>query len=261
VELNCAAVPDNLLESELFGHARGSFTGATADRAGRFEAAHHGTLFLDEVAELPLPLQAKLLRAVQDRVIERVGETRSRPVDIRIVAATNRDLAAAVEAGQFRADLFYRLEVVPVRLPPLAERPDDIPLLADHLLRQFQQRHQMPPARLSPAAVVALQTATWPGNVRELTNVIQRSATFAAGEGAHTVEPRHMFPGRSDPDGGDPAGEVGFHEATRRFQRHLVQAALLATDWNVSETARRLRVARSYLYRLMDSHSMRRDEP
>jgi transcriptional regulator with GAF, ATPase, and Fis domain len=181
VKVNCAAVPRELYESEFFGHARGAFTGALRDRAGRFELADGGTLFLDEVGEIPLELQAKLLRVLQEGELERVGEERTRKVNVRIVAATNRDLRAESEAGRFRQDLYYRLSVFPVELPPLRKRPEDIPLLTEHFLTSSARRLVRPKPRLTLANVQQLQRYDWPGNVRELQHVIERAVITADG--------------------------------------------------------------------------------
>jgi DNA-binding NtrC family response regulator len=182
VKVNCAAIPESLFESELFGHARGAFTGAVHERPGRVEAAQGGTLMLDEIGEVPLSMQSKLLRVLQEKEFERLGETRSRKIDVRIVAATNRDLAAEVEAGRFRADLFYRLNVFPIENPPLRERREDIPLLAEHFVQTAARRLHRPTPRLSEAALRQLMAREWPGNIRELENAIER-AVILAGEG------------------------------------------------------------------------------
>jgi two-component system response regulator HydG len=181
VPLNCGALPDQLLESELFGHAKGAFTGAERETSGMFEAADGGTLFLDEVAELPLPLQPKLLRAIESGEVRRVGETRAREVDVRIVAATQRDLAQSVEAGAFREDLFWRINVLHLDVPPLRERAADIPLIVERFLADVGQRTGGPPARLAPAALAALVEFHWPGNVRQLLNSLERAVAFADG--------------------------------------------------------------------------------
>ena len=181
VKVNCGAVPDPLFESEFFGHVKGAFTGAVRDKPGRFELAEGGTLFLDEIGEVPLPMQAKLLRALQEREIERVGDTRSRKLNVRIIAATNRDLKREVAEGRFRQDLFYRLSVFPIDNPPLRERRDDLPLLAEHFLKSAAQRFHRRPPRITPAAVRALSAYDWPGNVRELQNVLERAVIFSQG--------------------------------------------------------------------------------
>jgi len=181
VAFNCAAVPDTLVESELFGHERGAFTGATARHVGRFEQAHRGTLFLDEVGEVPLPTQAKLLRALEEKRVARLGGEGETEVDVRIVAASNRDLEAAVGAGAFRRDLFHRLQVFPMRLPALTQRRDDIPALALHLLARAAERHRVGLPLLRPAALAALVLPPWPGNVRELANLLERTVILAEG--------------------------------------------------------------------------------
>ncbi len=179
VRVNCGAIPETLFESELFGHARGSFTGALSDRAGRFEAAQGGTLLLDEIGEVPLAMQPKLLRVLQEKEFERVGDTRPRKIDVRIVAATNRNLAEDVESGRFRADLFYRLNVFPIESPPLRERKEDIALLAEHFVQAAARRLKRPAPRLSEAALLGLMARDWPGNIRELENVIERAVILA----------------------------------------------------------------------------------
>jgi transcriptional regulator with GAF, ATPase, and Fis domain len=183
VAVNAAALPETLAESELFGHEKGAFTGADRVRAGRFEEAHGGTLFLDEVGEIPLPLQAKLLRVLEERKVRRLGGERDLAVDVRLVAATNRDLARDVETGGFRRDLYFRLAVVPVALPPLRERAGDVALLARHFAATLAARHGLPaPARLSDDALAALSGYEWPGNVRELRNVLERAVVVRRGE-------------------------------------------------------------------------------
>ncbi len=174
IAINCAALPETLLESELFGHARGAFTGATAAKPGKFELASGGTLLLDEIGDMPLSLQPKLLRVLQERIVERLGETRSIHVDLRVIATTNVHLESVVQRGGFRSDLFYRLNVIPLSLPPLRDRLDDIPLLAEHFSQQFALRHARTPARLSPDFIDRLRGHHWPGNIRELGNFMQR---------------------------------------------------------------------------------------
>ena len=188
VAINCAAIPETLLETELFGHEKGAFTGAAARKPGRFELAHRGTLFLDEIGDLPLPLQAKILRALEEKRFERVGGTQSLHVDVRIVAATNRGLKAAVAARQFREDLFFRLSVFPIDIPPLRERPGDIATLARHFMDKFS-RDMNKKVHFAPAALEELQTYPWPGNVRELQNCIERAVILCDGD---TIQPRHL---------------------------------------------------------------------
>jgi formate hydrogenlyase transcriptional activator len=185
VKVNCAALPPTLIESELFGHERGAFTGAMQQKKGRFELAHHGTIFLDEIGELPLEMQVKLLRVLQEQELERVGGTQTVKVDVRVVAATNQDLSAAVRDGKFRADLFYRLNIFPVQVPPLRQRLHDIPLLAAHFVRQFAERMGKPARRLAPDTLERLAHYQWPGNVRELANVLERAVILCDGAVIH----------------------------------------------------------------------------
>jgi DNA-binding NtrC family response regulator len=235
VRMNCAAIPESLFESELFGHARGSFTGALHDRVGRFEAAQGGTLLLDEIGEVPLAMQPKLLRVIQEKELERVGETRSRKVDVRIVAATNRDLGAEVEAGRFREDLFYRLNVFPIENPPLRERREDIPLLAEHFVHVSARRLRRAAPRLSEGALRQLAAREWPGNIRELENVIERAVILAvdgqlrfdapaAGDGAVRV----ASPGAAS------ALPLLSRAALEQHQREAIVAALEQTGGRVS---------------------------
>jgi transcriptional regulator with GAF, ATPase, and Fis domain len=185
VKVNCAALPPTLVESELFGHERGAFTGALQQKKGRFELAHRGTIFLDEIGELPLEMQVKLLRVLQEQELERVGGTQTVKVDVRVVAATNQDLSEAVRDGKFRADLFYRLNIFPVRMPPLRERLHDIPLLATHFVRQFAERMGKPARRVAPGTLERLAHYQWPGNVRELANVLERAVILCNGAVIH----------------------------------------------------------------------------
>jgi DNA-binding NtrC family response regulator len=182
VAVNCAALPEGLLESELFGHARGAFTGAVRERRGRFEEADGGTLFLDEVGEMAPALQVRLLRVLQEREIVRVGENAPRKVEVRLVAATNRDLAAEAKAGRFREDLYYRLQVVPIHLPPLRDRPEDVPALVERLVRETAARHGRPGVRVSREALERLRAHAWPGNVRELANAVERAVLLCQGD-------------------------------------------------------------------------------
>ncbi len=189
VAINCAAIPETLLETELFGHEKGAFTGAVARKPGKFELAHHGTLFLDEIGDLPLSLQAKILRALEEKRFERVGGTALLQVDVRVVAATNKNLRAAVGARQFREDLYFRLSVFPITIPPLRERADDIPILARHFVQKFCREMNRPPLMMSPAAQQELMAYPWPGNVRELQNCIERAVILAEGD---TIHPRNL---------------------------------------------------------------------
>ncbi len=252
--VNCAALPESLAESELFGHVRGAFTGATTDRPGKFEVARGGTLFLDEIGELPLSVQPKLLRAIQHGEIQRVGSDRPVRAEVRLVAATNRDLEREVEEGRFRADLFHRLNVFPLRVPPLRERRDDIPLLAGHFCDITRRRLGLGPVRLEADAVAALRAYVWPGNVRELENVLLR-ATLKAAAGtprgrAVVLDLSHLGPD-FEPDAATTVNQpIDLHAATRDFQRGLIRRALSASGGNWAAAARSLGMHRSNFHHL-----------
>jgi transcriptional regulator with GAF, ATPase, and Fis domain len=239
VRVNCASIPRELFESEFFGHVRGSFTGAMRDRAGRFETAEGGTIFLDEVGEIPLDIQNKLLRILQEKRYERVGDDRTRRADVRIVAATNRDLKKAVAAGQFREDLFYRLNVFPIQVPPLRNRMDDVPLLAKHFVEVSAKEMKCARPRLTRAAVTQLQSYDWPGNVRELRNVVERAVILARGGALEfdlpiskqAVPPPLPIPGAA----GNPARPKFLTEVElERFERDNLVLALEAANWKIS---------------------------
>jgi DNA-binding NtrC family response regulator len=264
VAINCAAIPENLLETELFGHERGAFTGAVSNKVGKFEVAHRGTLFLDEIGDLPLALQAKILRALEERRFERVGGTTVLHVDVRIVAATNKNLRAAVAARQFREDLFFRLSVFPIEIPPLRERPDDISLLARHFVERFCADLKKKRLVLSAEAVAALQAYRWPGNVRELQNCIERAVILADGDSIH---PRHMslmtLP-TVDAQALDPWLAIdlsgGLDEATRRVaaeaERRKIQQALRDAAGNKARAADLLRLSHKVLMLKMRDHGI-----
>jgi len=261
VAVNCAALPGELLEAELFGHVRGAFTGAVRDRAGRFELAADGTLFLDEVGDLPLHLQVKLLRVLQERTFERVGESRPRTSGARIIAATNKDLRRAVENGTFREDLYYRLRVFPVELPPLRERREDIEPLASFLLGRVGGRHGRA-LRFSPDALRAVLDYPWPGNVRELENALEYAVTVAKG---HTLVPEDLPPEvlvahASGPRNGNaetarteaaPTVPAGRPESQESDEEPRIRAALEAHRWNRAQAAASLRMSRTTLWRKM----------
>lgn len=256
VAVNCGALPENLLESELFGHERGAFTGAERQRKGRFETAHGGTLFLDEIGELPLSAQVKLLRALQERRFERVGGMDTIAVDVRVIAATNRDLRREIEAGNFREDLFYRLAVIELYLPPLRTRIADIPILAEHFLEKTIAKHRLPNKFLSESAVRVLLDYNFRGNVRELENIIERAAVITNSE---IILPENLF--LSSPENPEILASkswlnLPFHEAVAALERELITQALSQTKGNRSEAAKLLGINRRLLYSKLDEHKI-----
>ena len=263
VVIDCGAIPEALQESELFGHERGAFTGAIATKKGLFEEAHGGTLFLDEVAELAPGLQAKLLRALQDGEIRRVGGTKTLHVDARVIAATNRDLAAEVREGAFREDLFYRLNVFPIFLPPLRERREDLPLLVDHFLDRLAQEEGKPPKRLSPEALRAMMVYAWPGNVRELEHALERAALLSEGETItdHDLPPEILAP-KDELTVVLPDSAAGFKETMARLIRdaevRLIRRALAQSEGNRTEAARLLGISRRALLYKLNEYNLRR---
>jgi two-component system response regulator GlrR len=249
VAINCGAIPETLLESELFGHTKGSFTGAIADQRGLFVAADKGTLFLDEIGDMPLPLQVKLLRVIETREVRPIGATRSIPFDVRIISATHRDLAKEKEAGTFREDLYYRLNVVTLKLPSLDERPEDSPLLADHFLATLAPRYGRDKAAFSPEALELLVKAKWPGNVRQLYNVVEQSIALcpteiiplAFVEQAIQVEMHEM---------------TSFEDARKRFERDYLTRILKLTNGSVTQAAKLARRNRTEFYKLLQRHGI-----
>jgi transcriptional regulator with GAF, ATPase, and Fis domain len=254
IAVNCGALPENLLESELFGYKKGAFTGAAEDRVGLFEAADGGTLFLDEVGEMPASLQVKLLRVLQDSQIRRVGDTVSRRVDFRLITATNRDLKAEVDAGRFRQDLFYRMNVVPISLPPLRERGEDVLLLSQHFLDLFSKQQQKTIRGITPEAREILLRYGWPGNVRELENATARAVALADEGGM--IEPG-LF-GLGPPLARRWDGEHSLRETLDAVEAETIREALLQSDSNVSRAARALGVSRQHLHNRMNAHGIRR---
>jgi transcriptional regulator with AAA-type ATPase domain len=254
VAVNCAAIPEALLESELFGHARGSFTGAFRDKPGLIEEASGGTFFLDEVGDLPLALQSKLLRVLEERTIRRIGETRPRTVDVRFVSATNKDLDHEVERGRFRQDLYFRLKIIAIELPPLRERPGDAHLLLNHFLDEFARSMGRPRPFVSPVALELLLRYPWPGNVRELQNEIQRCLVMAGG-GPLILE-EHLSPKIN------PAGETysrashDFAEAKADFERRFLREALVRCRYHRARTAAEVGLSRQGLFKLLKKHGI-----
>ncbi len=269
VYVNCAALPETLAESELFGHRRGAFTGAIGDRAGKFELANGGTLFLDEIGELSPAIQAKLLRVLQSGEIQRIGSDRSAHVDVRVIAATNRDLKQEVAAGNFRADLYHRLSVFPIEVPPLRERSRDALILAGYFLEQNQRRLHLHNLRLAPAAKQALLEYTWPGNVRELEHVMSRAALLAAAEQGKgqrwiTIEPTHLGwrPAAQSSPAANELMSVGdtntsLTEAVTEFQKKWLQQRLRDNDDNLAAAARAAGMDRSNFFRLLKKLGLR----
>jgi DNA-binding NtrC family response regulator len=259
VVVNCAAIPETLMESELFGHEKGSFTDARERRIGRFEAASGGTLFLDEIGELAPAVQAKLLRALQERTIDRVGSTRPIAVDVRVISATNRDLSSDVRTGRFRADLFYRIHVVPIDLPPLRARREDIGLLATSFLARTRAEARRGPERFAPDALAALERYDWPGNVRELENAVERAVALADGEEIGLADLPDAIQVAARGEGLREAvrgGRLSLDAAVARFESELIREALEQTEGNQTRAAARLGITRRVLKLKLD----RRDD-
>ncbi|HTP24628.1 MAG TPA: sigma-54 dependent transcriptional regulator [Anaeromyxobacteraceae bacterium] len=258
VKLNCAAVPAELIESELFGHEKGAFTGAVAARRGKFELADAGTLFLDEVGDMPPQMQAKVLRALQEGEFERVGGQQTIKVDVRAIAATNKDLPVEVAAGRFREDLFYRLAVVLIHVPPLRERKEDIPALADRFLSEACERNGRRPMTFSRDSYLALQGHDWPGNVRELRNLVERMAILCDGPELDSADVVGVLPGARRPRQDRFREGAGFHELVEEAEREIILGALGRNGENVTETARTLGLERSHLYKKMKGLGIKR---
>ena len=277
IKVNCAAIPDTLMESELFGYEKGAFTGATSSKPGRFELADKGTLFLDEIGEIPIEMQVKLLRALQEGEFERVGGIRTIKVEVRLVAATNRDLVAEIERGRFREDLYYRLNVVPIHVPPLRARTDDVPDLVQHIMEKFRSRLGKDVTEVAPEALECLKRYGWPGNVRELENVLERTILFCPGGTIGPGDlpedvicaglPAGITPSAEPLDGGDgetlPPGEASLKEIVRaeteRVERNLILAALKETGGNVTHAAKRLKISRKSLQNKMKELGLREE--
>jgi DNA-binding NtrC family response regulator len=263
-------LPETLVEDELFGHEKGAFTGAFLARQGRVEAANHGTLFLDEIGDLGLGLQPKLLRVLQEKTFERLGSNKTINVDIRLISATNRNLLEMVKEGKFREDLYYRLNVVELRLPALRERRDDISLLAHHFLQRSVELFHKKARRFSASTMQALEQHNWPGNVRELENVVQRAVVLSDGpsievaqlpaalRSVEIAEEPIMRPAAAEP--AQPAALMSYEEEIRRFKRNLILRTLRECGWRKAESARALGVARGYLHRLIHQLEIQEEE-
>ena len=261
VEVNCAAIPSELIESELFGHMKGSFTGAISDRAGKFEQADGGTLFLDEIGDMSANAQAKVLRVLQDGVVTRIGGSKPIQVDVRVLAATNKNLEEEIAAGRFREDLYYRLNVVPITVPALRERREDIPLLVVHFLQQLAARDGLPARGITDEALHRLQELDWQGNVRELRNTVERLVILASQATIGSADVERLVGRRA----AEPTGLGGlldiatFEEFKQAAERAYLLAKLRAFDWNVSETARALDMPRSNLYKKIERYALQRE--
>ncbi len=258
VEVNCAAIPRELIESELFGHEKGAFTGATASHKGRFETADGGTLFLDEIGDMDPSAQAKVLRVLETGEVTRVGAERSQKVDVRVVAATNKDLAAEVEAGNFREDLLYRLNVVEIHLPPLHQRKEDVPLLARHFLAEACAKNDMRPRKLHPDCESWLAAQVYPGNVRQLRNLMERIAILADGDPIPSAEAERLLRPRTAAASADPFTQCEtFEEFKEASERLYLEQKLIENGWNIKRTAERLHMMRSNLYKKIEKYQLK----
>jgi len=262
IEVNCAAIPSELIESELFGHLRGSFTGAFADRAGKFEQANGGTLFLDEIGDMSRDAQAKVLRVLEQGVLTRIGGSEAVEVDVRVLSATNKNLEQEIEDGGFREDLFYRLNVVPIRVPSLRERQEDIPMLVTHFSEGMVAREGSAPRVFSDAAMERLKTLTWPGNVRELRNTVERLLILTDGSEitSDDVDLLTISRARSVDPGRELLALDNFSAFKEEAERAYIVGKLRANDWNVAETARRIEMPRSNLYKKIEKYGLVRED-
>jgi two-component system, NtrC family, nitrogen regulation response regulator NtrX len=255
VGVNCAAIPEELIESELFGYEKGAFTGAEGRKLGKFDLAHGGTIFLDEIADMSLKTQAKILRILQEQQFERVGGTAPVKVDVRVIAATNKDLAAAIAAGTFREDLYYRLNVIPLHIPPLRDRKDDVPLFVDHFVREFCARSRLPLKTIDPLVMKALLQYSWPGNIREIKNIIERMVILSDGDQimAKDLPPALAATGAA---AASPYNLPTIKEARAAFEREFLIQKLIENDYNISRTAEEVGMERTTLHRKIKSYGI-----
>jgi two-component system nitrogen regulation response regulator NtrX len=260
VEVNCAAIPGELIESELFGHVKGSFTGAVGDHAGKFELADGGTLFLDEIGDMSAAAQAKVLRVLEEGLVTRIGGSRPMAVDVRVLAATNKQLDEEIEAGRFREDLFYRLNVVPIEVPPLRDRIEDIPDLVEHFVARLGARGGMPSRRFLPDAIGALQERPWPGNIRELRNAVERLLILAPRREIVAGDVERLLPDGGRTTAHPVPGGGTFEEFRQHAEREFLVGKLRQFHWNVAETARALDMPRSNLYKKIEKYGLSREE-
>ena len=261
IEVNCAAIPSELIESELFGHIKGSFTGAVADRAGKFEQADGGTLFLDEIGDMSASAQAKVLRVLEQGVLTRIGGSEAISVDVRVLSATNKNLEKEIDNGKFREDLFYRLNVVPIRVPPLRERKEDIPMLVTHFSERMADREKNALRIFSDEAIESLKTLTWPGNVRELRNTVERLLILSEGTEVNDEHVEALTTSRVRFI--DPTSELlaldSFADFKERAECEFIVSKLRANNWNVTETARQIGMPRSNLYKKIEKYGLVRE--
>lgn len=256
VELNCAAIPEELIESELFGHVKGAFTGATTDKQGKFELADGGTLFLDEVGDMSLKTQSKVLRALEEQTLEVVGSAEQKSIDVRVIAATNKNLELEIEKGNFREDLFYRLNVIPFQVPPLRERKEDIPLLCDYFLDDFSKRYAIKRKQLTPSALSLMMEYDWPGNIRELKNMIERLLIMTPNSQIDVYDlPEHTYMSKTEPSGGHRTSS-SLQEAREAFEKEFILRKLFELRGNISKVAELLQIERSSLYRKMKYYNI-----
>ena len=260
VQVNCAAIPEELIESELFGHEKGSFTGATEKQIGKFEQADRGTIFLDEVGDMSAKTQAKVLRVLQEGEVERLGSARTIKVDVRVIAATNKDLEQEIEKGTFREDLYFRLSVVPIRVPPLRDRREDIPLLVRHFADLFSRENNRKPPRFTPSAIEFLQRARWKGNVRELKNTVERLIIMTPGDGVDVDDLRDVV--RLEPKPQAPDNEKNpntLREFKENAERAFLVGKLRENNWNISKTAEVIGTPRSNLYKKLEQYGIKQE--
>jgi two-component system nitrogen regulation response regulator NtrX len=267
VQVNCAAIPEELIESELFGHEKGSFTGATEKQIGKFELAHKGTIFLDEVGDMSLRTQAKVLRVLQEGEVERIGSQKTINVDVRVIAATNKDLEAAIAKGEFREDLFFRLSVIPIAVPPLRERAEDVPVLVRHFVKQFSADNNLKAKAFTPAAIDALKRHAWRGNARELKNTVERLLIMTEGD---EIRPEHLAdvlrraPAPAAPDGGGSAPPAEAPGSLQDFkasaERAFIVQKLRESRWNISATAAAIGTPRSNLYKKLEQYAITQEK-
>ncbi len=260
IEVNCAAIPNELIESELFGHEKGSFTGASQQRIGKFELANKGTIFLDEIGDMSLQAQAKVLRAIEDNKIERVGSGKKIETNVRILSATNKDIKSEIEKGNFREDLYHRLNVIPIHIPPLKERAEDIPILVEHFSKDITTKHKKLPVKFDNEAIKLLQSQQWSGNVRELRNVIERIIIIIDKRQIAKKNIEFLFSGSKSNVGDIIAESNSFQEFKEKAEKAFILKQLKNNNWNISKTAEMLEIQRSHLYNKMKKYGIEKDD-